>query len=54
MAGLTEGELVALAADLASHTLLLELGVFFARLDTPLDALVDVALTREMTSLSLV
>ncbi len=56
MAGLTEGELVALAADLASHTLLLELGVFFARLDTPaaLDALVDVALTRQMTSLRLV
>jgi hypothetical protein len=55
MAGLTQGQLVTLAADLASHTLLTELAAFFARLDMPaaLDALVNAALTLQLTGLTL-
>jgi hypothetical protein len=51
MAGLAEPRLVALAADLASHTSLTEIGIFFAPLGTPaaLDALVDAALTLQLS-----
>jgi hypothetical protein len=55
MADLTAAQLVALAAVVASHTWLTELGVFFAHLDTAaaLDAFVDAALTRNLLGLAL-
>jgi hypothetical protein len=54
MAGLTAAQLVALAAEMASHTWLTSLGVFYARLDAPavLDAFVDVALTLRLSDVT--